>query len=576
MSAQDYTFDPTGVSPSNRVVNEEHVMTGTLTAIALHGSFYKEGLVVEAKRMVNQSMVTEVLEYGKGYVLSPVYLRPSAVAGKAAHSYVTTVEQWEMVNLSYQAVGGANGADIDLLSRLSEMDFDRTNLLKWMSVLGSKSYNPRSRNPELSQTSEIEIFNDGLEKIKDAIKTNTGGGDKATNAQVTSLELRQGAVEASQGEVVSGFTEVSNDFSDIVQQFNALEDLVTYGPGGNTTVPGGYVYLSSTEMMVHGMTHGLDSTDLDITMWVRDGAGLFSLVDIGDGGGIVTDVAMDSQVVTVTCSLATELLVVLRPVLDGVDGFIYTSSGDQTLHPIRHELNSGFLSSTVWIDNQDGTYSKADGYSKIINANKTIVEIPTPEYVKVVTQRPLENSFIYKSRAAATTHTVTHNLSTAYVGIDVWVEGANGHYTRAKSGVVINSNTTFTVTVSYATKIKVLVQPVLLSDATFEQNIDARQTLIEDRLDHIQNQIYNMEDTGGGVEWYTYDSISEATNHVVTHGLNTDTPNTVVWVEGADGIWRNDSVNIEISDVDVITVKLLQPAMVKARVSVTSPPEELT
>lgn len=94
---------------------------------------------------------------------------------------------------------GEHGIDRDLLTKISELSFDRTKIAKWLEITGTDSYNPRSRNPVLAEASELEILNAGMQRINEALERLTpSNGEKATNQQVTTLEIRQSALETIQ------------------------------------------------------------------------------------------------------------------------------------------------------------------------------------------------------------------------------------------------------------------------------------------------------------------------------------------------------------------------------------------
>lgn len=67
---------------------------------------------------------------------------------------------------------------------------------------------------------------------------------------------------------------------------------------------------------------------------------------------------------------------------------------------------------------------------------------------------------------------------------------------------------------------------------------------------------------------FQFSSASAATQHTVTHNLNSQFVDFTVWVQRADGSWRNDIVSVRATDANSMTVYLSSAANVK--LSVTS------
>lgn len=64
----------------------------------------------------------------------------------------------------------------------------------------------------------------------------------------------------------------------------------------------------------------------------------------------------------------------------------------------------------------------------------------------------------------------------------------------------------------------------------------------------------------------TYQSDAAGLNHSFAHGLNSGFVSVQVWVEGSDGVYRNDIVALEETDVNTVTVGLTEAANVKVAV----------
>ena len=72
-----------------------------------------------------------------------------------------------------------------------------------------------------------------------------------------------------------------------------------------------------------------------------------------------------------------------------------------------------------------------------------------------------------------------------------------------------------------------------------------------------------------GVDWFYFESSEPAMEFAINHNKDAAIPDVVVWVEGSDGIYRNDSVGIDIVDVDNIRVRLLDPANIRVKLAKT-------
>lgn len=572
MPSQDYSFDPTASNPDNLITLEVHPLVGTVAVIPLQGAFYREGLVVEGIMEMGVNDIIETLRPDLDYLFSPLFIRPSAVAGKDAYSYILLKGEWDRVKISYQCVGGEHGIDRDLLTKISELSFDRTKIAKWLEITGTDSYNPRSRNPVLAEASELEILNAGMQRINEALERLTpSNGEKATNQQVTTLEIRQSALETIQGNISIEFDGIQSNFTDIRELFTYLEALVLRGKNTNITNNGGFVYHSETVTNTHVIVHGLDTTDIDATVWVFD--------DISKTyyhSTLIENSIVDNNTITLVSDTPVDLLVVVRPVSVADGGFIYESTLEETTHFIQHNLSSGFISGNVWVDDGNGGWVWAVVPLRIIDNNRVVVELTEARKVRVVLQKPLPNAFIYKSPSAAQNHRVTHDLYTPQVGVYVWEQNPDGTYSTALPSTSITAPNVIDVVLDSPRIIKVVVQPALVLEPSFEQEYDQKHTLLEDRMDQLQNLFYNLEqllqdirDNGGGTGTlldFRYESAVPALVHVITHSLDSNAVDVTLWVQHTDGSYHNDDAKISMLDDNTIRVTLTEPAMIRARI----------
>jgi hypothetical protein len=575
MPSQDYSFDPTASNPDNLILNEVHSLIGTVAVIPTEGAFYREGLVVEGIMEMGSTDIVESLRPDVDYHFSPIYIKPSAVSGKDAYSYILLKGSWDRVNITYQCVGGPTGADNDLLTKVASSIFDRESIVEWLSITGTDSYNPRSRNPLLAEVSELEIFNSGMERINETLaKLVPGGSDKATNVQVTNLEVRQTSLETAQSGITVEFDGIKHDFADIQELFAYLEDLVLRGKRYNIAENGGFVYHSDTPTTNHLITHGLNTEDVDVTVWVFDADTKTYKYSV-----LVSNTIVDVNSVNIVTNVDTDLLVVVRPITVADGGYIHTSTAPETIHVIDHNLNSGFISANVWVMNDNGNWEWALLPLRVINNNRVIVELTEAKDVKVVVQRPLPNAYIYKSPSAAQNHRITHDLYTPQVGVYIWERNDDGTYSTALPSSSMTASNIIDVQLDQPRIIKVVVQPALIQSPTFEQDYAQKHTLLEDRMDQIQNLFYSLEqlinDIGssgnggslGNLSGIKYQSTIPALSHLVPHGLDDDMVDVVLWVEHDDGVFYNDDAKVAMVDDNTVRITLVEPANIRARIT---------
>lgn len=570
-----YSFDPTASNPLNLVIDEVHDLSGTVAAIPLKGAFYRKGLIVKGIVIVNGNPIVTVLREDADYIYSPLFLRPSAVTGIEAYSYILVKGEWESVKLTYQVVGGEQYVDVDLLTKVAVNSFDREDIIAWLSITGTESYNPRSRNPLLAQTSELEILNTGLERVNDSLlKLSSGYGDRATNAQVTALEVRQTALDRSHEVIILEWNGVKLEFQDIKEMFAYLENLILNGRDSNIGLNNGYVYVSEDPLSTHDVVHNLNTIDIDVTVWVLGEDHAYHQTKL------INAQIQDGNTLKLTSVVPVNIMVIVRPVsVDGY-GFIYESENPYTTHTIRHMLNSGFISACVWVEDEEGKWTWAVHPITILDSTKIRVPLSLPRRIRAIIQRPLPNAYIFKSRNAAITHRVVHELDSTHVGVAIWMQEENGTYTCALEFTTLNSGKVLTVTLNSSRFIKVVVQPADAIDATFVGDMNTKYNLIEDRLDTIQNITVNNQtvirdiiDSGGGgtggstLSTFRFQSEIPAQIHEIIHDLDDEMVNIQLWVEHGDGLYYDDAVLTKILDNYTVLIELAAPANIRAKIT---------
>lgn len=128
-----YPFDPTGVLASNKIVNEQHILTSVnsrdyYTIVPKLGPIFELGLVVEYKDQLGN---VRPLVKNIDYYLSNVFLGASRACMHSIYGSITLIDNTlsGVLNLKqYQSLGGEWVLDVN----------------KWTQVIASMAGNPRS------------------------------------------------------------------------------------------------------------------------------------------------------------------------------------------------------------------------------------------------------------------------------------------------------------------------------------------------------------------------------------------------------------------------------------------------
>ena len=569
-------FDPTATSPSNYIQNEEHALDGAIAVMPLYGSFYRENLRIEGIMEMGNNTIVETLRPDTDYLFSPIYIKPSAVAGVEAYSYILVQGTWDKVRIAYQAVGGPDALDTALLTKVSGLEFDRTDLAAWLNITGSENWHPSSRNPLLRDTSEIEILNSGLEKINDSIsRLAPDNANTATQQQVTNLEVRQATLELDHQNVLVEFNGVKQEFSDIKTLYYYLESLILRGKNVNVTLNGGHVYHSEVPTTYHLIQHNLNTEFVDVTIWVYNAAErVYYHSTLTDG------IVFDANTIRVDTLSSETLLVVVRPIENDDHGHIYESEEANIHHEIFHTLDNGFLSCTVWTQNEENQWVWTVSSQTLVDDKTVYVDLDEPRKVRVLLQRPLDNAFLYKSENPILHHRIHHNLYTPQVGVTVWVKEEIGNrYSNGIPSTQLLGTSIINVDLDQPRVVKVIVQPALVMDSDFETHTTQRIEVVEDRLDTIRNYVVSLEtlildmggtlpDGGSGItREFRYNSLYPDTEHVIIHNLNDLMTDVVVWVSRDDGNFYQDDVLITQIDANTVKINLVEAAFIRAKIT---------
>lgn len=174
-----YPLDPTGISPDNLVVDEEHVLSNRpIKAFATnYGGYFTESIIVKEK--------ATQLELVKGvdYYCAELYAVPTAKYGKEICSVVviTNPSITSEVQVTYQALGGpwstSSQAIIQMMENLNLDDRPVT----WGNIIGKPSeFNPAHHLHDSGDIYGFEYIVAELERIRQAILM----GDVASHDEI--------------------------------------------------------------------------------------------------------------------------------------------------------------------------------------------------------------------------------------------------------------------------------------------------------------------------------------------------------------------------------------------------------
>ena len=215
-------------SGDNLIVNEIHQITTSRGVFPLKQSFYDEPDTLKVEGSVDGVSYTK-LDSGIDFFFSPMWIDESARTGVFAYAYLVILGEWTHIRLSYEfaepeVTDGVSylRTDNELKTQVANMTFDRMDVEGWYSVLGTESYNPRSRNPLIAKKAEIEILNDGLSRIVTALGAGVVG-ESTVYASVAELDTLE-AIVNTKGNVTSGMLNARTMVYDTVADSIAESD----------------------------------------------------------------------------------------------------------------------------------------------------------------------------------------------------------------------------------------------------------------------------------------------------------------------------------------------------------------
>ena len=161
-------------------------------------------------------------------------------------------------------------------------------------------------------------------------------------------------------------------------------------------------------------------------------------------------------------------------------------------------------------------------------------------------------------------------LSTPHVGVTIWVEhpetGVWGNHLVAST--VTTANTLY-VDSDVPVNVKVVVQPGILEEASFQQDTQNRVTSLEDRLDFLAHGVDTINEVvaEGALDHYDYESVAPKLVHVVPHQMNDVLVDPTIWVQEDDNEWYIHTTKVRSVDSNTIEITLTTAANARCRIS---------
>lgn len=141
MPTYQYPFDPTGTLASNKIVNEQHVLTTVnsrdfFTIVPKMGPLFETGLVVEYRDQLGS---TRVLVKNIDYYMSNVFLGASRACMHSIYGSITLIDNTltGVLNLKqYQSIGGEWVLDVDRWTEVIANMAGNQRTVTWEQLVG--------------------------------------------------------------------------------------------------------------------------------------------------------------------------------------------------------------------------------------------------------------------------------------------------------------------------------------------------------------------------------------------------------------------------------------------------------
>ena len=557
MSLENIIYDPFGDAPSNYIIGEEQPITTSVAVVPLGGCFFTQDFEMEG--MVDGEWLP--LRREKDYLFSPLNINLSAKLAKEAVSYVVLLGTYTNVKYSYRAVGGDYTNDIGLFNKIQATQFDRLDPIAWLAFTGSERHVPEGKEPYQEQTSEIALFSDALARISKQLNNLIPfGGGKVSNIEFTGLELRQSELEDTQGTVLAEFDQIEASFNELSELVNLLR--LTVETGGTTgSSEGTFVHVDTPEETANNnLIHNLETPYLEVSVWKLD-ATLRYVLDPTPGVSIVSD-----NEISVPGTEAK--IVVVRTPLAGYT-HTYESTGVAQQHLVEHNLDSNFLTTTLWVNN-NGLWSIQSPEVVATTNNLLTVNLPSASNIRVLVSKPIPSGFLYVSPSPRTVHRIAHGLDTTHINLSAWEKTIASTYANTGATARVVSRNVIEVITDTPVVIRALLQPLLGEAEQGGQNY--QQLYIELSVDQeqINDRLIAVEQGFSIVNPFQYQSDAPLLNHTVEHNLNTSFIETAVWVESDSAPGQFSLAEVNVVGIDDNTVEVRLARVANIRVAITA------
>jgi hypothetical protein len=196
-----YDYDPTGLNPTNLVVNELHNVSLSARAFVVnYGPFFEQGLIV--KNGVDGTPLTPNLDYS----VAVIYENATLATGKAVFCFIVINNlSLTSVSVTYQTIGGEYAfyttAMADLLETISLDD----RPVEWGSLLGLPSgFTPAPHMHPVTQIYNWGGFIVKLEEIRQAILVGDQAAMEELRSWVSNEVLNAAVPIASNEDAIQG------------------------------------------------------------------------------------------------------------------------------------------------------------------------------------------------------------------------------------------------------------------------------------------------------------------------------------------------------------------------------------
>lgn len=180
-----YPLDPTGVSPDNLIVGEQHTLVNrTVRAFApLYGAFFTESVILRDRSN------NAVLAKGTQWRATELYEFPTGRWGKEICGIILVIDPSVSndVEIQYQALGGEYSTNVDaIIQMFNEAMLDRP--VAWPDIFGKPdAFNPAAHFHDAGDIYGFEYVVNAIERLRQAVLT----GDVASHEDILRYIDRQ-------------------------------------------------------------------------------------------------------------------------------------------------------------------------------------------------------------------------------------------------------------------------------------------------------------------------------------------------------------------------------------------------